>query len=291
MEVATGRVRQVTNTVLGAWQPNVSPDGRTLVYLGYSHRGYDLFRLPFDPARWRDPTVVTEDPFGRDRDRDPHPAEDAAPDFPTRLTAYDPWPTLRPRTWSAELTADGFGPQLAVRTESTDIVGRHAWSARVGVGLVRGDPLVDLGYIYRGARPTLRLRLYRSVDAGGGYRIGSRNPTWAAERIGGESELSIGFPSRFDTHVLSMTYDAQWVRAFGGLPELARNSDPSSPAPVFPFEGWLAGLRFTWSWSNAQRFAYSISNQRGVSAFASVRVLDDLIGSSGGGIEASAAVS
>ncbi|MBK6528338.1 MAG: PD40 domain-containing protein [Deltaproteobacteria bacterium] len=241
MEVATGRVRQVTNTVLGAWQPNVSPDGRTLIYLGYSHRGYDLFRLPFDPARWRDPEVVTQDPFGRDRDRDPHPAEDAAPDFPTRLTAYDPWPTLRPRTWSAELTTDGFGPQLAVRTESTDIVGRHAWSARVGVGLVRGDPLVDLGYVYRGARPTLRLRLYRSVDAGGGYRIGSRNPTWAAERIGGESELSIGFPSRFDTHVLSMTYDAQWVRAFGGLPELARNIDPSSPGAGVSFRGLARG--------------------------------------------------
>lgn len=291
MEVATGRVRQVTNSLLGAWQPNVSPDGRTLVYLGYSHRGYDLFRLPFDPARWRDPAPVTEDPFGRDRDRDPHPPEDAAPDFPTRLTAYDPWPTLRPRTWSAELTTDGFGPQVAVRSESADIVGRHAWSARVGVGLVRGDPLVDLGYVYRGMRPTVRLRLYRSVDAGGGYRVGRVNPTWAAERIGGESEVSLGFPGRFDTHSLSMTYDAQWVRAFGGLPGFERNADPGAGAPSLPFEGWVAGLRFGWSWSTAQRFAYSISNQQGVSASASVRVLDGLIGSSVGGVEASAAVS
>jgi hypothetical protein len=290
MEVATGRVRQVTNSILGAWQPNVSPDGRSLVYLGYSHRGYDLFRLPFDPARWRDPEVVTQDPFGRDQPRDPHPAEDSAPTFPIRLTAYNPWPTLRPRTWSAELTTDGFGPQIALRSESTDIVGRHAWSARVGVGLVRGDPLVDLGYVYRGTRPTVRLRLYRSVDAGGGYRIGRVNPTWAAERIGGESEVSLSFPGRFDQHVVSMTYDAQWVRAFGGLPALDRNIDPSTAGPVFPFEGWLAGLRFSWTWSNAQRFAYSISNQQGVTAYATVRVLDGLIGSSVGGIEASAAV-
>lgn len=290
-EVATGRVRQVTNTVLGAWQPNVSPDGRTLVYLGYSHRGYDLFRLPFDPARWREPEAVTEDPFGRDRDRDPHPAEDAAPDFPVRLTAYSPWPTLRPRTWSAEYTTDGFGPQVAVRAEATDVVGRHHWSARLGIGLVRGDPWVDLSYVYRGMRPTIRLRLYRSVDAGGGYRVGRVNPTWATERIGGESEISIGFPSRFDTHVVSMTYDAQWVRAFGGLPDFNRNIDPSGSVPSFPFEGWVAGLRMSWSWSNAQRFAYSISNQQGLSVFATVRVLDGILGSSVGGIEASAAVS
>ena len=289
-ELATGQVRQVTNTVLGALQPAVSPDGRTLVYVGYSNLGYDLARMPFDPSTWRDPETVTEDPFGRDQPRGPHPAEDAAPDFPVRITPYSAWRTLRPRIWSAEYTADGFGPQLAVTSQATDLLGRHAWSARVGVGLVRGDPSVDASYTYSGMRPSIRLRLYRSVDAGGGYRIGSRTPTWAAERIGGESEISMVLPARFDTHAISMTYDAQWVRALGGLPGVTRFADPNSPVPVFPFQGWIAGLRFAWSWSNAQRFTYSLGDQQGVSIYATVRVLDGIIGSAVGGIEASAAI-
>ena len=31
------------------------------------------------------------------------------------VTPYNPWPTLRPRTWTLEYAMDGFGPQLAVR--------------------------------------------------------------------------------------------------------------------------------------------------------------------------------
>jgi hypothetical protein len=80
------------------------------------------------------------------------------------------------------------------------------------VGLVRGDPQADVTYVYRGLRPTLRLRLYRGVDAGGGYRVSGQPVPWVAERWGGESEISASFPGVFERNTLALSYEAQWVR-------------------------------------------------------------------------------
>ncbi len=283
---APGALRQITNTLTGAYQPTVSPDGTSLVYVTYSHRGWDLARLPFDPSRWRDPEAVPEDLFARSPADDEHTR--AVAPYLTVERPYNAWETLRPRTLTAEYGADGFGPQAAVRITGADILNRHAWNVRLGLGLVRGDPNIDATYVYRGVRPTLRLRAFRSVDAGGGYRVGTRTPVWAAERIGGESELSIVFPGRFDAHALYFTWDAAYVRALGGLPGLDRYLDPNESPPVFPFQGFLTGLRATWSYSRVQRYAYSITAQEGVSVFATVRVADRALGSDVGSIEASA---
>ncbi len=54
-ELATGRLRQVTNVINGAYQPEPSPDGKSLAYVGYTHEGYDVFAMPLDESRWLDP--------------------------------------------------------------------------------------------------------------------------------------------------------------------------------------------------------------------------------------------
>src|SRR5208283_897960 len=59
-ELATGRLRQVTNVVNGAYQPEPSPDGRSLAYVGYTHQGYDVFVMALDESRWLDPLPYVE---------------------------------------------------------------------------------------------------------------------------------------------------------------------------------------------------------------------------------------
>lgn len=284
-DLRAGRTLQVTNAVLGAFQPAVSPDARTLAYVGYSSRGYDLHAMPFDPSAWREPAPVPEDPFGRED----APAAQPTPAYPSTVSPYNPWPTLRPRNVQFEFGDDGFGAQLGVRVAGGDVVGRHAWSARVGVSLTRGYPTADVSYIYRGIRPTLRLRAYRTVEPGGGYRVGRFNPPWTQERYGGESEVSVNFPSPFDIHTLSLGYEASWVRPLDEFPAFDRFADPNEATPTFPFQGWVAGLRATWAYNRAQRYAYSISAQTGYGFLASVKFNDALLGSASGGIEATAA--
>jgi hypothetical protein len=280
-DLRAGRTLQVTHSVLGAFQPAVSPDGRTLAYVGYSSRGYDLHAMAYDPAAWREPVAVPEDPFGRDGAS----MEEAPPSYASRVSSYNPWPTLRPRNLQFDFGSDGFGAQAGVRVSGGDVVGRHAWSARLGVSLARGYPTGDLSYTYRGIRPTLRLRAYRTVEPGGGYRVGRFAPPWTQERWGGESDVSVNFPSPFDLHTLSLGYEAQWVRPLDEFPPFQRDADPNEAPPTFPFQGWVAGLRATWSYSRAQRYTYSISNQTGYGFIASVKVNDAVLGSASGGIE------
>ena len=59
-EVATGRLKQVTNVVNGAYQPEPSPDGKSLAYVGYTHEGYDVFVIPLDETQWLDPLPYVE---------------------------------------------------------------------------------------------------------------------------------------------------------------------------------------------------------------------------------------
>ncbi|HZU84836.1 MAG TPA: hypothetical protein VE987_18020, partial [Polyangiaceae bacterium] len=59
-ELAGGRLKQVTNVVSGAYQPEPSPDGKSLAYVGYTHEGFDLFVMPLDPSSWPDAPPYAE---------------------------------------------------------------------------------------------------------------------------------------------------------------------------------------------------------------------------------------
>lgn len=47
LEVATGEIRQVTNALYGAMEPALSPDGKSLAYINYTHEQFELALLPF----------------------------------------------------------------------------------------------------------------------------------------------------------------------------------------------------------------------------------------------------
>ena len=66
-EVATRRLKQVTNVINGAYQPEPSPDGKSLAYVGYTHEGYDMFVMPLDESQWLDAAALRGDAPGAAR--------------------------------------------------------------------------------------------------------------------------------------------------------------------------------------------------------------------------------
>ncbi len=267
-ELSTGLLRQVTEVMSGAFMPAISPDGHTLVYVGYSNRGYDLYRLPFDPSRWRTP--------GPERTRSGERLP--TPEVQGTLHRYNPLLTLYPRTWSAEISDDGFGPSAAIITGGRDVVGNHSWSARVGVSLTQGHPSVDLSYSFGGLRPSFRVHLYRSVSAAS-WRVGTGDHDYPSARWGGDTEVSYYFPSLFMSHGLSLSYEAQYVHAIGGFP-FGPFVDPNETPQRPPFQGWNSGVRGSWRFSRTQRYTYSISNQEGVEGSVGAHVTDRALGGS-----------
>lgn len=52
VDTTNAEVSRVTSSRFGATDPCVSPDGKEIVYADYSSHGYNLARIPFDPALW-----------------------------------------------------------------------------------------------------------------------------------------------------------------------------------------------------------------------------------------------
>ncbi|TMA31819.1 MAG: hypothetical protein E6J88_03340, partial [Deltaproteobacteria bacterium] len=104
-----GDLRQVTNVVFGAFEPQPSPDGKILALVTYSSRGYDLARMPLDESSWR---PVSGPPVAQQRPPPtPLPPEEVYP-----VNPYSAWPTLRPHFWLPYGNADALGTTLGVLT-------------------------------------------------------------------------------------------------------------------------------------------------------------------------------
>ncbi|MEM6648257.1 MAG: hypothetical protein AAF730_18600, partial [Bacteroidota bacterium] len=63
IDVATKAQYQVTSRPVGAFMPDVSPDGTQLVFSDYTVLGYDVATMPLDPATWTPLAQVERDPM------------------------------------------------------------------------------------------------------------------------------------------------------------------------------------------------------------------------------------
>ncbi len=140
------QLRQVTNVLSGAFQPDVSPDGQWIAFSYYQPDGYYIARIPFDPAAWRAPLPV-------------RPAVLAGPVDPTEFQetaggpsrSYSPWPTVAPASWFPLFGGgDALGTGLGVALFGIDVLQRHEWNASALLYPRETRLDFDLNYRYRG---------------------------------------------------------------------------------------------------------------------------------------------
>jgi hypothetical protein len=137
VSVDDGRVRRVTDSVSGATAPDVSPDGRRLLYLGYTLGGYDLFDIPYEPDAWQPiEWPMTFEPSAR-------PAPGSA-----SLGSYRPWRSLVPTYWTPVVASDAGELLIGAGTAMSDVLGRHAYAADAAWSGARGVPDWHASYAY-----------------------------------------------------------------------------------------------------------------------------------------------
>jgi hypothetical protein len=146
-DTSAGTLRRVTNVLTGAFEPDVSPDGRWIALTLYRADGYHLARMPFDPARW------TEAPPLRPEYRQ----AGAAPEAGQRAAAggtrrYSPVPSLLPTAWTPIITRDHkeLGIALGGAVGGQDVVGRHSYAAAVQVHPRELRTDVSASYLFAG---------------------------------------------------------------------------------------------------------------------------------------------
>jgi len=258
-DLATEKLRQVTNVIGGAYQPDVSADGKHLVYVGYTHLGSDLFEIDLDDKQWLDAL-----PYVDDRP----PFRELPATAPSPVKPYNPLPTLRPFAWDFTYAPDAFGQAVTVTTRGGDVVGLHSFAAALTASAVRGVSGIDFAYGYNRLPTALRMRAYRFISPRGGFRQNDQTPTWVERSQGIEAGLSAPLPWGFDGQSVAMSYTFSHFAALDGFPETA--IDPYARLPVIPQTGFLGALRFGWSWSNVQRFLWSVGPEKGFSLSAGV---------------------
>jgi len=234
-----GRLRQVTNVVTAALQPDVSPDGRTLAFVGYSASGHDVATLPVDPATWSEPP----EPAPRPAHRAAPPPEE--PPLPSR--PYSPWETVGPAWWLPLVIGDGAGTSVGAMTGGADVVGRHAWGLSASWGLASQEPSYDLAYAAGWMHPMLSLASSRFAGTAPDGRLEIQwvpldaALTWTRTHLDRAQALALGWRSLL-------------LRP-RGLP------DPLDPAPYRG--GTSSELAMGAAYGSAQRFVRSISSEEG----------------------------
>src|SRR5207244_9906125 len=126
--------RPLTATTGGATWPDVSPDGKTIVFVGYTPDGFDLFSMPYplsSPASVGAASVGAV-PAGAEPAR-PEPFDESslraeqAPPLQASATSvpYSPLPTLRPTSWSPIVEGDNTQLRVGAAVGGYDVLGYH----------------------------------------------------------------------------------------------------------------------------------------------------------------------
>jgi hypothetical protein len=266
--------RRLTQTAGGALWPDVSPDGRAIVYVGYTTEGFDLFRIdyPTAPVDSRGTDLTLRDPAAPSSS-----AQEGGPDrVPPEASAYSPLATLKPTSWSPIITGDRQQLRVGATTDGLDVLGYHAYSASA-TWLVTGPsgqpgsgaPATDwqVSYAYDRWRPTLWASASRETSFFAGPATDANTPS-AATRRALEIQAGMLFPVR---HVrTSVTALASIVRAV---------DDFVLPAGTVSRD--RTALRGAWSVTSARQYGYSISPERGIAFGATAEIVRRALGSSG----------
>ncbi len=265
-ELATGQLKQVTNVLTGAYSPELSPDGKTLAYVGYGKDGFDLWAMAVDEREWTDAPAYVDmhasPPKVEPRRWEPKP--------------YRPWRTLLPRRYGLEITPGNFGQAIIVNAAGSDISGIHSVAASMTVEVEKPQLQGALSYTYGALPVDLGMTAYRTITPRGGYALGQYKPTVVQESLGFGSTLSYVQPRANDVR----TYSVAHVLARTGIdfPMPIDRIDPYE-TPIFPQRGLNSTLHFAYSFSNAERYLWSAGPERGYNFSLAFDFTDPALGS------------
>jgi Tol biopolymer transport system component len=270
-----GALKQVTNAINGAYQPEPSPDGKSLAYVGYTHDGYDVFVMPLDPSQWLDPL-----PYEESR---PAPPAEPAP-VTIRPKPYNPLITLMPRNYSVQITPGNFGEASIVTASASDIAGIHSITLQQTTEWEHPVLEGSISYSYGRLPFDVGVSVFRQIAPATNYGLGGNTIQWIQETAGATTSISYSMPRAFDSQSFNLSYS--FARTAGSLPLPAADVTPYN-TPSIPTRGTLGSLHLGWGYSNAQGYLWSVGNETGFSVGTSLDISDPALASDSSGYAAS----
>jgi Omp85 superfamily domain len=216
----------------------VSPDGKTVVFIGYTTDGYDLFSVPLASASWSNVDATSASPAPSQPELSSRAASNTSSDV-----AYRPWRTLVPQFWMPIVESDSGELPAGAETGASDALGRHAYGAAVAWTSSRVRPDWSVAYAYDRWWPTPFVSVSDDTDPWQGGEIQTR-------------ELNAG--ALFS--VARVRWSQTVLAALNASEDTFSCESCSEPAPQEVRRG---AIRAGWSFINAKTYGYSISRESG----------------------------
>jgi hypothetical protein len=252
--------------------PDVSPDGRTIVFVGYTTDGSDLFSMRYPAAADRpapnaiNPRVGSEDAAQID------PEPPLAADLPVRT--YSPVETLRPTSWTPTIQTTNDQVRVGAAVSGNDVLGYHAYAA-TATWLVSSPEGADtptmatpdwqLSYLYNRWRPSFYVAAASDTSFFAGPATAAGTPT-AVTRRERQIEGGVIIPFRHTR-----------VQHVARLAAGRAVADFTTAGNMFSRD--RTPLRASWQTNTAHVYGYSISPEAGVIVGATEEIVRRRIGS------------
>jgi surface antigen Omp85-like protein/WD40 repeat protein len=238
VDIASGAVRRLNGTGRSAQFPTLSPDGKTIVFVGYTTDGYDLFSVAAGPASW---STVDSTPIPADSS--PFVSSPAIEVNAPEGSVYRPWRTLLPQFWMPTVESDAGEVKAGAETFASDALGRHAYAANVAWAASRARPDWSVAYAYDRWWPTFFASISDDTDPWRGGDIQTR-------------EVNAG--AIFN--VARVRWSQSVLAAVNASEDIF--SCASCPDPL-PQDVRRGAIRTGWALVNAKNYGYSISRESG----------------------------
>lgn len=253
-----GKSRQVSHLMGGALQPDLAPDGKTLIYSSYTSRGFKIAAMAAGREGWlaeRSPRIT---PYWRESAGDGRSAETEKPmpAAPAGEHPYSPWGTLLPRFWLPTFTSNGNNDLVGgVFTMGQDVLGYHSYLAEASYGTKFEKFYYSLTYRNDTFYPSILLQTYNQEVL---YSDLLRQGDYYEENRGGSAEVSVPLNYLESQYRFYAGYQIQHQRA---LSPLVNGRFNGITEPVFQGDrnNFYIGLEF----GNSLKYPYSISHEEG----------------------------
>ena len=266
--------RQLTHTTGGAIWPDVSPDGSSIVFAGYTTAGYDLFSIPYAPATADSAGASRSDTRSIVSRGEATAAPPATPVSDARSSAYSPLSTLAPTSWTPVIDNDGVTFRLGGSVNGTDVLGYHSYSATASWLLSsattaplppRATPDWQLDYEYDRWRP----RFYATASQQTSFSVGPATPFGTASDST-LREISI------EGGVLVPVLHTRVQHL--GLASILRSHEEFTLPDALLLRTRTA-VRAAWQTTTARNYGYSISPEDGIAVGATIEGVRRALGS------------
>ncbi|MHC2994206.1 MAG: BamA/TamA family outer membrane protein [Candidatus Atribacteria bacterium] len=245
------KLYQVTNVLGGAFQPALSYDGRKLAFINYHAKGYELHLMEVDSKQWTEieyinPQIIEEQQVNLHTEQ----SKNLKNNYP--IHPYNSLSSLWPPTYwipAIQITENDLG--IGFSTELEDVLRFYSLPLTITYGIFHNNLNYHLNYYNYRYLPIINL--YLSGNAG----LTSQTSWWEEGKAG----INIYFPFKGQTATTTNSRPYRQIFSLGYQYE--KLSSVATATPLDTNQEKITSLRLGYSYSDAEKYGFSISPEQG----------------------------